>query len=506
MTKREFLINNLRNLILLITENSKKIEQLKTSLYLNKLFDYETFCKRIDINNTSTITQLNFEKFLFSHTINTPKTLIKVFFDIYADQMNENKMEKYFSYEGFNYFLYPKNYISSRYTSIHSKNNISFDLEEKVCQIILYEFALINEVTKALDQFYLDDTFNIYDIINFFYDGKKGDFINDIFLEKFCIKYNIPMTHNELRLLLFYLKADYQNIITYNKLKDFFTVFILDKNTFNNDTSNNFFNQTLKHYLYISFDEINSLNNNFDNNAIQNLDLNIVNFIKEFINLEYALYNARKLLYLCDDFIPIELFYIFDKNNKNKFNIEEFKEVLSEYFCIDITLNEAQIIFYNYSTYKKNDNSFSNKNVSINYQDFKKLILPYDCINLPEKTIQPELSNLTNRTKSLINNFFQTLFFVEKQIDILRMNYFYKKDFSPYEEFIQLRGNDKKAKLINNIMLITFLDNNLANGEKRDILNKQKINAFFNRFDKDNDMLISYTDFVKNIEPFNSNI
>ena len=40
MTKREFLINNLRNLILLITENSKKIEQLKTSLYLNKLFDY----------------------------------------------------------------------------------------------------------------------------------------------------------------------------------------------------------------------------------------------------------------------------------------------------------------------------------------------------------------------------------------------------------------------------------------------------------------------------------
>ena len=205
MNKREFLINNLRNLIIIITENSKKIEELKTSLYLNKLFDYDTFCKRLDMNNTLQITPLNFQKFLFSHTINAPKTIIKVFFDLYADQLNQEG--KYFSYEGFNYFLYPKNYISSRITSKHSKNNISFDLEEKVCKIILSEFALINEVVKSLDQFYLDINFNIYDIINFFYDGKEGDFINDIFLEKFCVKYNVPMTHNELRLLLFYLKA-----------------------------------------------------------------------------------------------------------------------------------------------------------------------------------------------------------------------------------------------------------------------------------------------------------
>ena len=505
MTKREFLINNLRNLILIITENSKKIEHLKTSLYLNKLFNYEAFNKRLDTNNTYQITKLNFQKFLFSHTINAPKTITQVFFNIYADKIN-NENEKYFSYEGFNYFLYPKNYIASRYSSIHSKNNISFDLEEKVCKIILSEFALINEVTKALDNFYLDSNFNVYDIINFFYDGKEGDFINDIFIEKFCIKYSVPMTHNELRLLLFYLKADFQNIITYNKLKDFFTIFILDKTSLDSERNNNFFNQTLKHYTYYSLDEINSSNNFFNANPRQNLDLNLLNFLKEFINLEYILYNSRKILYLCDDFIPIELFYIFYKNNKNKFNISEFKEVLSEYFCIDITVNEAQIIFYNYSSYKKNDNSFFNNNICITYQDFKKLILPYDCINLPEKVIQPELSNLTNKTKSLIHNFFQTLFFVEKKIDILRMNYFYKKDFSPYEEFIQLRGNDKKVKLINNLMLCSFLDRNLNKEEKRDILNKMKINAFFSRFDKDNDMFISYTDFVKNIEPFNSNI
>ena len=64
----------------------------------------------------------------------------------------------------------------------------------------------------------------------------------------------------------------------------------------------------------------------------------------------------------------------------------------------------------------------------------------------------------------------------------------------------------KRLNIFNNIMLITFLEKNLFNEEKRQILNKYKINAFFNRFDKDSDMLISFTDFVKNIEPFNSNI
>ena len=500
MTNRELLINNLRNLILVITENSKKIEHLKTSLYLNKLFDYETFNKRLDTNNISKITKTNFEKFLYSHTLNPPKTLIKIFFDIYSDQKINN--DTYFTYEGFNYFLYPKNYISSRMTSKYSKNNLSFDLEEKVCNIIMHEFGLIHEVSKCLDQFYLDENFNVKDIINFFYDGKDGDFINDIFIEKFCKKYNINMTHNELRLLLFYFKADFQNIISYNKLKQFFTIFILDRADINSEVCNNFYNRTLKHYIHCTLEKLNT----YDINNIQNIEINLIDFIKEFIELEYILNNARKQLYLCDDFIPIELFYIFDKNDKNKFTIVEFKEVLSEYFCMEITLNEAEIIFYNYSSYKKNDNSFSNKNASINYQDFKKLILPYDCINSPEKIIQPEFNNLTNKTKSLMINFFQILLNVEKQIDILRMNYFYKRNFSPYEEFIQLRGNDKKAKFINNIMLMNFLEKNLNNEEKRNILNKCKINAFFNRFDKDKDMMISFSDFVSNIEPFNSNI
>ena len=502
MTKREILINNLRNLILIITENGKKIESLKTSLYINKLFDYSALCRRIDINKYGIISKLDFEKFLSSHTINAPKTIIEALFNIYSDETSGN--DKYFSYDGFNYFLYPKNYISSRITSIYSKNTISFDLEEKVCNIILHEFALINEVTKALDNFYNDNTFTIYDIITFFYNGKEQTFINDILLEKFCIKYGVPITHNEMRLLLFYLKADSQNIITYKKLKDFFTTFVLDKTSLDSERNNHFFNRTLPNYISFSLD--NNININQLNINNQNHDINLFEFLKEFLKLEYLLYTARKKLYLCDDFIPIELFYIFDSRNKNSFNISEFKNVLSVYFCIDATIEEVEIIFYNYADYKKNDKSFSNANCCINYENFKKMVLPYDCLDLPEKMVQPEINNLTNRTKSLIINFFQALFFVEKQIDNLRMNYFYKRDFSPYEEFIQIRLNNKKAHVMTKIMLVDFFEKFLNNEEKKDLLVKTKIDVFFKRLDKDGDMLFSYADFIKSIEPYCTNV
>ena len=502
MTKREILINNIRNLILIIIENGKKIESLKVLLYTNKLFDYLALCRRIDLNKNGIIKKLDFEKFLLSHSINVPKTIIDVFFNYYADEIVGN--EKSFSYDGFNYFLYPKNYISSRLSSIYSKNNISFNLEEKVCNIIMHEFGLINEITKSLDNFYNDETFTIYDIITFFYNEKENTFINDILLEKFCIKYNITITHNEMKLLLFYLKADSENIITYNQLKKLFITFVLDKTSSDCERNNIFFNQTLQNYTYFSISQ--NIKYNLDNNYNEKQEINLVNFIKEFIKLEYLLYIKRKQLYLCEDFIPIELFYLFDNKNNNKFNISEFKSTLSIYFSIDSTIEEDEIIFYNYSNYKKDDNSFRNKNCSIDYDNFKKLIIPFDLINLPEKAIQTDKNTISNKTKSIIINFFQTLFFVEKQIDYLRMNYFYKRDFSPYEEFIQLRENNKKANHITKIMLASFLNNNLENEEKKELLLKSKFEPFFNRFDKDKDLLISYTDFIQSIEPYCTNV
>ena len=307
-----------------------------------------------------------------------------------------------------------------------------------------------------------------------------------------------------MKLLLYYLKADSENIITYNQLKKLFITFVLDKTSSDCERSNIFFNQTLQNYTFFPLNK----NNNYqlDNNFNEKHEINLINFIKEFIKLEYLLYTKRKQLYLIEDFIPIELFYLFDSKNNNKFNILEFKTTLSIYFSIDSTIEEVEIIFYNYCNYKKDDNSFRNKNCYMDYDSFKKLIIPFDLINSPEKAIQPDKNNISNKTKSIIINFFQTLFYVEKQIDYLRMNYFYKRDFSPYEEFIQLRGNNKKANHITKIMLASFLDNNLENEEKKELLLKSKFEPFFNRFDKDGDLLISFTDFIQSIEPYCTNV
>ena len=55
-------------------------------------------------------------------------------------------------------------------------------------------------------------------------------------------------------------------------------------------------------------------------------------------------------------------------------------------------------------------------------------------------------------------------------------------------------------------MLASFLDNYLENGEKKELLLKSKFEPFFNRFDKDGDLLISYTDFIQSIEPYGTNV
>ena len=55
-------------------------------------------------------------------------------------------------------------------------------------------------------------------------------------------------------------------------------------------------------------------------------------------------------------------------------------------------------------------------------------------------------------------------------------------------------------------MLAAYFDNYLNDEEKTEILLKPKFEAFFNRFDKDEDLLINFSDFIQTIQPFNSNI
>ena len=55
-------------------------------------------------------------------------------------------------------------------------------------------------------------------------------------------------------------------------------------------------------------------------------------------------------------------------------------------------------------------------------------------------------------------------------------------------------------------MLVKYFETYLNDKEKKELLLKQKIDIFFYRLDKDEDLLFSYTDFIKSIEPFNTNV
>lgn len=502
ISSRDMIINYIKMLFISIIENEKLIESNRIALYTNKLFDYSTLCERLDAQKIGLITPNQIRTFLLCHSINAPNNIIKILFNYYGDiESKNNNLDKYFSYESFNSFLYPKTYISSRISSINSKGNLSYDLEQKVCKILLNEFGLINEVTKILDLFYLDGNFMIFDIIKFFNNGKENNFINELFIEKFCIKYNIRINHNELKFLLYFLGSDSEQHISYNQLKKLFRTFILNLNSIDAEQNNKFFIYTLNSY---SSEAMKNVIKQYSQSIPGNIELN--EFLKQFIDLEYILYVQKKKLYLCEDLIPIELFYLFDTKDRNFFTMQEFKSVLAHYFGISATLDEIKIIFYNYSISDDEKNN-SLKGV-MNFNCFRKLLLPFDCLELPDKNILPELKNISFSTKNLLINFFQTLCTNEKKIDDLKTNFNYSKNFSPYEQFLKLKGIVKKVQQVNKSMLLKYLENNLSDNYGINSIEelKKKIEPLYYRIDKDGDLLISFEDFSNFIRPFNTNI
>lgn len=495
MTAREFLIYNLKNLLSTIIENEKMIDDMRSYLYKNTSFDYTTLCKIIDNQNSCFITKNSLCKFLSFHSNDISLDLLSIFFNYFADDWLSG--QKSFTYNGFQNFLYPKLYISSRMVKTNSKNTRNYFLEKKVCEIIIYELALIQEISLLLDNFYKDDNFSIYDIIRFLNNNKfniiNEDYITSISLEKFCLKFGIHLNHNELKLLLQYLKADSCNKITYTQLKFLFRNFIFNPNKIN----------LIKDYTYLhsKFASVNLLKAKSSNSQEIKIikEITLIDFITNFLKYEYDLYLIKGELYSSNDFIPIELFYLFDINDNNFISVNDFINVLSNNFNIKATLEEANIIFFNYA--KKNTSL-------IFYENFRKLLLPFNCLSLPDKKIDPKVKNITPETKAKIITFFQKLLSIEKEIDNLKVNFFNKKNFSSYGEFIKLKGKMYKTQYINKQMFINYLIQNLKcdNNEIEKKINLKILDPLFYRIDEDGDLLISNEDFINFITPFNSNI
>ena len=383
-------------------------------------------------------------------------------------------------------FLSPKTYVVQQEKIISGdediENLMNFDLEEVACQVFINELKLINQVSKSLDCFYNDSTFVVYDIIRLLNQGEDSVSIDENSIEYFCRMSNIELSHNEMKILLFYLQCDKERKISYSQLKKLFKHFVISDD-YNSDVVEN-----------------HNVNCNFHSQKVANKTgiylkdnygkITMCDFLISLGKYEKILYNAREKIFNCEEIIPIELFYLFDLENKNSISQRNFKDVLNNNFGLSPTNEEIKLIFHNYSY----ENEYE-----MSYDDFKRLILPYDKLYLPEKMIDPESDEISPATKHQIIEMFKILLTFEVKIEKIRLKFVNDKNFSPYEQFLILKGkNSSKITKIDKRMLYNYLIENVSNGETIDDF---LINLIYNRMDLDKDLLISYDDFAMGISP-----
>ena len=84
-------------------------------------------------------------------------------------------------------------------------SNVPMEIEQIVCKILVKELKLINIISFNLDKFYEIENFTVYDIVNFLNEGKL--FFSENEIETFCMKFNIEISHNEMKTILFYFPS-----------------------------------------------------------------------------------------------------------------------------------------------------------------------------------------------------------------------------------------------------------------------------------------------------------
>ena len=481
----------LKNLLNSIILNSKEIEQSRIYLYKNRNFNYQTLCHRIDKNNLNIISPSDLLFFLNSNTYKVPESLINVFI-LHFSKNNEN----FLTFDEFKEILYPKSFISIKNQTFESGIiNLNFDFEQIVCKIIIKELKLINIISFNLDKFYEIENFTVYDIINFLNEGKL--FFSENEIETFCMKFNIEISHNEMKTILFYFQADEEKKIYYNQLKKIFRLFILSSDAYDFYNNNNIILNRITKYKNINDGDLhNQIFSRKNEKIIEKIPININQFFISLMQYENILFNMRNKIYNNNEIIPIELFYLFDFDNKNFITKKNFKEILYVNFNINCTNEEINVIFNNYSKMNLNDvdnNNNSNEKILI-YDDFKRLLIPFNLIN-NEKLIELEKEKISDKSKSDLIEFFKGILFIEMKIEKLKIKYTNNVNFNCYEEFLKLKGKMKSAQKIDKKMLYNYLIQN------NNVIDSIPFECLFNRIDYDEDLMISYEDFAKFVSP-----
>ena len=280
-----------------------------------------------------------------------------------------------------------------------------------------------------------------------------------------------------------------------NKLRTYVSPMKNNNNYLNNRMNNTFseayftrspkYNPNRTNILKSPKSNIPNLNNSIYNNLNQS-ESALSDLLFDIITQENNIENCKTNLAYCNDANLTDLFQFFDYSQRNGISpidlIQSLKEV-----GLFISNEDANIIFQKYD---KNGNGI------LDYEEFCDMILPKkfkDAKLLSERCPPDSFNGFSPDTKNKISNVFKSIINGEKSIDNYRRKLTCLPCSSPSDLFNMINRNSCPG--IYKEDLVCLLEKNCK------FLQPFETEILIDRFDKNQDGMISYNEFADEICP-----
>ena len=226
-------------------------------------------------------------------------------------------------------------------------------------------------------------------------------------------------------------------------------------------------------------------NNNLNNNLNQ-IEIGLSNLLWDIVTQENLIEKSKSNLVYCNDINLSDLFQFFDYSQRNGVSKIDLIESLKE-LDLFISNEDANLIFQKY------DKDFDNK---LDYEEFCDMILPKkfsDAKIMCEKKPPSSFNGFSPDSKNKISNVFQTIIKGEKSIENNRRKLSTIPCSSPYDLFNMINRNSCPGIYKEDFICLLEKNNKFLQPFETEIL--------IDRFDKDQDGIITFNEFSSEIAP-----
>ena len=219
------------------------------------------------------------------------------------------------------------------------------------------------------------------------------------------------------------------------------------------------------------------------------ITLNLIDYITNLISLETNTETLKESLALQNDISFPDLFFYFDISKTNTITISDMIS-LCKSFAFFPSIDEVRLIFKRFSSQFIDELSF---------EDFANMIAPLKTEYrrlISKKHLSDEyIAEFSFESKQIVAELIQHMVFAEKFLTENRMKINTRRDFSCIDAWgvLSRYSSNEHKETITAIEMKKFLESNgfyITNFE---------LSLLVNKFDHDNDGVITYYDFAKEI-------